>query len=393
MTFGLYIHIPYCLQKCHYCDFTTFSLEHRLKMDSYVELLLSELRQRARDIPAKTISSIYFGGGTPSLLPTKDILTLLSELDNLGFEKLPGLEVSIEINPGTIDQQRLDQYLQAGINRFSVGVQTFRNDLLQLSGREHDVKASESTLNLLSSNRVNYTMDLLFGLPGQSIADVRQDVETSLQFSPPHVSAYCLTIPEGHFMNKGRATDSAQAEMFDLIEDSLAAAGILRYEISNYAKPGFESQHNLTYWNDQPYWGIGVSAHSYFPDLGRGYGLRFWNSTSSKQYETSIHDQNLQTKFFESFPAEQKECLELHEAMTDYCHTQLRKMQGLSLQKAREKFGAKGVEAIASRAATSGPAGLTEIAEDGFLRLTNKGRKLANLSFLEFTFSAEELRS
>lgn len=362
-------------------------------MKSYAELLMMELRQRRKDIPAKKVSSIYFGGGTPSLLPTKDILALVAELDNLGFEKLSDLEITIEINPGTIDQERLDLYLQAGINRFSVGVQTFRDDFLKAAGREHSSEDSRATLSLLQRNQVNYTMDLLFGLPMQSIADVQADLKALELFQPPHVSAYCLTVPETHYMNRGRAPDSEQARMYDLIESSLAEFGLQRYEISNYARPKFESRHNLTYWNDSAYWGIGVSAHSYFPQWGEGYGMRFWNSTSSREYENSIRQSDLEKSFIQQFPETQKESLKLHEAMTDYCHTQLRKISGLSLDLAEAKFGKRGRDNIASRAATSSAAGLTESTADGFVRLTNKGRNLANLSFLEFTFSAEELTS
>src|SRR5690606_26576573 len=155
-----------------------------------------------------------------------------------------------------------------------------------------------------------YSMDLLFSLPHQSIAGVQQDLDQTLEFSPPHVSAYCLTVPETHFMNQSRAPDAEQVKMFDLIESYLGKGGIQRYEISNYAKPGFESRHNLMYWNDMPYWGIGVSAHSYFPQLGSGQGLRFWNSTSSSKYESQVRQQSPAASFLSQLPAEQTESLQ-----------------------------------------------------------------------------------
>lgn len=394
MSFGLYVHIPYCLQKCHYCDFTTFSMDHRIGMSDYTELLLSELRDRHLDIPYKEIRSIYFGGGTPSLLPTEDILTLLSELDNLGFHKVDNLEVSLEINPGTIDQERLDLYLSAGINRFSLGVQTFDDKLLKASGREHSAADSISSLSLLEKNNVNYTLDLLFGQPNQSVEMLINDLEKLKQFNPPHVSAYNLTVPESHPMNQNRAPDIEQAKMFELIESHLLQLGLHRYEISNYAVPGYESQHNLTYWNDLPYWGIGVSAHSYFPKLGKGnFGIRFWNSPSAGLYEKSLKPKAQSEAFWHSLNSNQVEELKAHEAMTDYCHTQLRKISGFHMSQIEYKFGAELADIIARRVTSAVNAGLLHKSPTGQVQLSDKGRRLANLSFLEFTFLPEDLIS
>ncbi len=392
MSLGLYIHIPYCLQKCHYCDFTTFSMEHRLSMKDYVNLLLTELRNRHEFLPSKQLRSIYFGGGTPSLLPTEDILTLLQELNNLGFTKLPNLEITLEINPGTIDQQRLDQYLSAGINRFSLGVQTFDQKLLKASNREHSAEDSLKDLTLLNKNNVNYTMDLLFGLPNQDTSGLKNDLQQTLEFAPPHVSAYCLTVPETHFMNRDRASDDEQNKMYELIESELAKVGILRYELSNYAKVGFESQHNLTYWNDLAYWGIGISAHSYLPTAGE-YGARFWNSTNSKEYESEAVSENFKREsFWSELPSSRLEILKTHEALTDFCHTQLRKITGLSLKDFDKKFPNQLRELLNERAALAQKLGLADVSSHSIV-LTKKGRFLANKSFLQFTFLPEDLVS
>lgn len=388
----MYIHIPYCLQKCHYCDFTTFSLDHRLSMNEYVDLLLIELRSRHKDVPSKKIHSIYFGGGTPSLLPTEHMLTLLEELDNLCFEKAKDTEITIEINPGTIDQQRLDLYLKLGINRFSVGVQTFNDSLLKLSGREHSAKDSHDTLRLLQKNMVNYSADILFGLPEQSLDQVDHDLNLLVDYKPPHVSAYNLTVPETHLMNKNRAEDSVQAKMFDHIEARLRQHNIIRYELSNYAKPGKESRHNLVYWNDQAYWGLGVSAHSYFPKSGSDYGIRFWNSHSSKDYQASVLKSHKEVDLFSSLDSRNIERLEAHESLTDYCHTQLRKVSGFDLNQIAFKYGAQAMDKVRGRAASAAAAGLV-VFTDPKLRLSPKGRQLANLSFLEFTFLLEDLIS
>ncbi len=354
-------------------------------MARYVQLLVTELHRGAPSCPEKKLSSIYFGGGTPSLLSTDSILTLIKEIANAGFEFLPQMEITIEINPGTIDAQKLDLYLAAGINRFSVGVQTFDEKLLRLCGREHSADDSRSTLQLLSDQGVNYSFDLLFGLPGQSLSDLAIDLDELARFSPPHVSLYNLTVPQQHFMNLNRANDETQADMFDLIDQRLSREGIFRYELSNFAKSGNESQHNLLYWSDLGYWGLGVSAHSYFPSKGP-FGTRFWNPTSAKQYlEQTQGPAASPDRLPDRLPKRQVEELKVHEAATDFCHTHLRVMRGLSVSQLEKKFPPHVVSVISGRLRQLETTGLLE-ADGAHLRLSATGRPVANQIFLKLTF-------
>lgn len=390
MGFGIYIHVPYCIQKCHYCDFTTFSLNHQIKMSQYTQLVLSEIRTRHKDIPHRQVQSVYFGGGTPSLLPVEDILSILKELANAGFEFSKTIEITIEINPGTIDPQRLDQYKTAGINRFSVGVQTFNDQFLKATGREHSAKQTTQDLALLKSFGVSFSVDLLFGLPKQSLSQLEDDLDEFVSVDPDHLSAYNLTVPSGHPLDQGRATDQTQAKMFEKIAQALQTKNILRYELSNYSKPGKEGQHNSLYWNDGDYWGIGISAHSYFKNLDNKFGIRFWNSPVSSLYQKQL-EQTVDQAFYKSLPKNQFESLAENESLTDYCHTQLRKVKGLSWAGLKAKFGESRMEQVNQRFHLAISKGLVEASTEGF-RLTKHGFNLANQSFLEFTFLPEDLR-
>ncbi len=279
MALSVYVHIPYCLQRCRYCDFTTFEQSEILPPAKYVGQVQEEIRNRRDLWKTKEIKTLYFGGGTPSLVDPKHIVSLKNELSNAGFTFQKNFEGTIEINPATITRQKLETYLEAGINRFSVGAQTFDDQLLAMCGRKHSAEDTRETLKLLREYDLNYSFDLLFALPGQTLAGLQKDLNEVATFDPPHLSAYCLTVPEGHAMSVGRPPEGEQVEMFSTIETSLAKLGLRKYEISNFAKPGYESRHNLAYWNDSAYWGIGLSSHSYNPE---GFGSRFWNTNRSK---------------------------------------------------------------------------------------------------------------
>jgi oxygen-independent coproporphyrinogen-3 oxidase len=229
---------------------------------------------------------------------------------------------------------------------------------------------------------------LLFALPTQNLEEVRLDVATALHFSPAHVSAYCLTVPEGHKLSVGRAPDEEQGEMFELIDRELASGGIYRYEISNFAKPGFESRHNLLYWTDQPYWGIGLSSHSYFPrgfssDDPNDWGRRFWNVRAIKRYEDEMTSSR--PSLLKNQPADLVEHLTRNQALSDFCHTSLRIQRGLEANALRLKFGEpifKSVEKILTDLVASGH---VETTSTGWT-LTAAGRLVANLVFEKLTF-------
>ncbi len=424
MRFGIYVHIPYCVQICPYCDFAKYEIGKVMPPEEYVKVLIDEIRSRSQDVPFRQTDTIYFGGGTPSLLEAPLILSILEALAKEGFVWSRNAEITVEINPGTIDQKKLDQYSAIGINRFSVGAQTFNERLLKIAGRKHSSDETVATLKLLKSSGANYSFDLLFALPTQTAAEVRADVRTALAFSPSHLSAYCLTVPENHPMARGRAIESEQVEMFDLIEQELCGAGIEKYEISNFAKPGSESRHNTLYWTDQPYWGLGVSSHSYFPRESRldwkalaPFGFRFWNPAGLKTYVqqvSQLSQQHLQPQsqqpsrqvlpqpsqqplrlsesfaFLRSLPSDQIEILQENESLTDFCHTSLRFVRGMTTDAARLKFSPRAMTLLFARLEALVQEGLLQPTIDGF-SFTAQGRLVADIAFEKLTFLKGDL--
>jgi oxygen-independent coproporphyrinogen-3 oxidase len=263
MSFGVYIHIPYCIQRCSYCDFSTYVQTEIMPPERYVGLLLEEMKQHSFFQP-QPLDTIYFGGGTPSLIEASLIVSLISELEKRGFGRSPGAEVTIEINPATVDEKKLEVYLQHGINRFSVGAQTFDDRLLKRVKREHNAEQTLQTLKLLKKYDLNFSFDILFALPTQTKDGLLRDLEIAVELGAKHISPYCLTVPSGHPLSKARPSEDDQVEMFNMIRDRLEERGYSQYEISNFAIPGFESRHNNLYWSDDEYWGLGLSAHSYY---------------------------------------------------------------------------------------------------------------------------------
>ena len=407
IALGVYIHIPYCLQICPYCDFTKYELGKILPPEKYISLLIQEIKAKSPAITKRKLNTIYFGGGTPSLLEPSLILSVIDALANEGFIRGESqtssdgfkTEVTIEIDPATVDERKLDLYLDMGVTRFSVGAQTFNERLLKIAGRKHSSQDTVNLLTLLKDRGVNYSFDLLFALPTQTLEELRADIATALAFAPSHISAYCLTVPESHPMAKNRAPDEEQTEMFALIESALAAKNLARYEISNFAKPGFESQHNQLYWTDQAYWGLGVSSHSYFPpkfqntlDKSAPWGTRFWNATTLLQYEKDIAKwaELSSWDLLRDTPEDRIEILELHQSLTDFCHTSLRLKRGLSENALRLKFGTPILNRTREELDKLIANNLVQKTADGWT-MTDQGRLLANLVFEKLTFLPREL--
>ena len=387
MAFGVYIHIPYCIQRCHYCDFTTFEKNRILPPKEYTTLITNEIHSKHLLAPTKKIDTIYFGGGTPSLIDAHFIVAILHALANAGFERSPNCEVTIEINPATVDEQKLQTYLDNGINRFSIGAQTFNDQLLQICGREHSSQQTKDTLSLFKSYGLNYSFDLLFALPQQNINQLHYDLEVVHQFAPQHLSAYCLTVPQGHSMSSNRPLENEQIQMFRLIEQSLKDIGLNKYELSNFAKPNSESRHNLLYWQDQPYLSFGVSAHSYTKNTP--WGERFWNTSNLKEYTTQ-NQSPPRIDHLDSWPSNQQETLECHEALTDFCHTSLRLTKGLQVKDAQNKFGTKLINVIQPKLQELENQGLLLQKSDSWA-LTSAGQDLSNVVFQQLTFVSSDL--
>ncbi len=394
--FGIYIHIPYCLQICPYCDFAKFEIGKIPDPDHYTQLLLSEIRQKHHLVPKNTVTSVYFGGGTPSILTAAQFQLIISELkrhfrDFSGGALGPGStpEITIEINPGNLDEKKLTTLLELGVNRFSVGSQTFDDKLLKDIGRKHSSKETEETLGLLNKYDVNFSMDLLFALPNQTLETLKRDIEESLRFSPKHVSTYYLNVPEKHSLSKDRPDDDTQVKMFEIIESTLEEYSLHRYEISNYAKSGFESKHNLLYWTDQTYWGIGLSSHSFLDQDKTAWGTRFWNPKSYEGYEKYIRELANPNKVSEGLSSEQVEVLEKHQSMTEFCYTSLRKMSGLNIDDFEKKY-ANIPKTLTHELSVLISKGLLH-KEGTVYTLTKEGKILSNLVFERLTFLKEDL--
>ncbi len=381
---GIYIHIPYCLQRCTYCDFATYVYKEILPPDKYIELVKTEIKLRAGIFnPTQkqiSLSTIYFGGGTPSLIPAELIVELISELAKYGFVTGPDTEITIEINPATVDEKKLEVYLSNGVNRFSVGAQTFSDKHLKAVHREHNASQTVQTLSLLKKHNLNFSFDLLFALPHQTLDELKFDVEKSVELGASHISPYCLTVPEGHPLAKDRPLDEEQIEMFDIIHKGLSNTGFHRYEISNYSKPGLESRHNLLYWTDEDYWGLGLSAHSYqrqTPELP--WGQRFWNANNINVYEKEILTQTVRPL------SHQVEQLKKNQSLTDFCHTSLRLENGLDLKKLESKFGSSELFSVLQISERMLEKKLLQ--RNGLqISLTQPGILISNQVFEQFTF-------
>ncbi|AHZ85619.1 radical SAM family heme chaperone HemW [Bdellovibrio bacteriovorus] len=390
MAFGVYIHIPYCIQRCTYCDFATYEQSKILPPDQYVELLFKEIRQKHRYYTPQSLDTIYFGGGTPSLIPANLIVAIIKELGRYGFTTRPDTEITIEINPATVSKEKLKTYLDNGINRFSVGAQTFDDRLLKMVHREHSAKQTLETLDLLRAHGVNFSFDILFALPSQTVEGLRRDVEIAVEQGAKHISPYCLTVPDGHPLSKGRPIDDEQVEMFDIIADELTRKGFQQYEVSNFALPGFESRHNMLYWVDEPYWSLGLSSHSYSKESA--WGTRYWNINSINEYQKQILAFDGQE--FDSpvrhLPSNQVEVLQMHQALTDFCHTSMRLMRGLNVEQLQAKFPQNVSEKVLQIMKNLEQKSWIRF-DNGHWSLTREGLVLSNRVFQELTFLQEDL--
>lgn len=401
MAFGFYFHTPYCIQRCTYCDFATYEKGTVPEPEVYFPALLNELHAKRQLIAPQQLTSIYFGGGTPSLVDPLHLIQILTRLKDYGFTINSSTEVTIEINPATVSEAKLNLYLENGINRFSVGAQTFNDTLLKSVHREHSAEDTRKTLRLLEKYNLNYSFDILFALPKQSLQDLQNDLIELQNFQPKHISPYCLTVPESHPLAKNRAPEGEQIEMFENIHNTLEKYGFYQYEISNYAQPGFESQHNLLYWQDQPYLGIGLSAHSY---LKNNWGSRFWNKSNIKEYLTD-HAKATESFSLQSISQNQIEHLSKAQSLTDFCHTSLRLNTGLDLSALENKFGTDVRRFIKTKLQNPRLASLVEIKKQiesptekanvnqniESYCLTRQGQFISNSIFEFFTFFDKDL--
>ena len=284
---SLYVHLPWCVRKCPYCDFNSHALKGELPAEEYVQALISDLEA---DLPltwGRVVQSVYFGGGTPSLFPARAIDEFLSAL-RARVDVRPGAEVTLEANPGTIEHDDFTAYRQAGINRVSLGVQSFDDGMLQRLGRIHRSAEVEGSLQALADSGItNFNIDLMYALPGQSSAQAERDVRAAIEAGPGHISCYQLTLEP----NTAFAADPPALPGIDVAWDmqqagseALRSAGYARYEISAYARPGSECAHNLNYWTYGDFLAIGAGAHGKITMAAEDRVLRYAKHRHPRQY-------------------------------------------------------------------------------------------------------------
>jgi oxygen-independent coproporphyrinogen-3 oxidase len=325
---GIYIHVPFCKQACHYCDFH-FSTSLKLK-DDFLKALQREMVLRSSEIN-EDINTIYFGGGTPSLLNTNEISSILNSLSRC-FHIAETTEITLEANPDDLNQKKLKELFAAGVNRLSVGIQSLNDNSLKWMNRAHDSSEARACLELAQSTGFqNISIDLIYGLPGLSLKEWEDELKEAFSYNIQHVSAYCLTVEPntalGHWVKKGKekpVDDEAVNNQFQLLIELAEQHGLEQYEVSNFGKSGFYSQHNTSYWHGIPYLGLGPSAHSYIE------GKRSWNIANNARYIRSIGDGKLPIS---------TEVLSKHDLTNEYIMTGLRTKWGIDLERLKNQFG------------------------------------------------------
>jgi len=381
--FSLYVHIPYCVSKCPYCDFNSHVVPD-IPEANYTEALILELNHYARmnHWRARSVQTIFFGGGTPSTFQPSSIARILESV-NVLFPIDSDCEITLEANPGTVESANFAGYRSFGVNRISVGVQSFQPHLLKFLGRVHSADEAVKALHVIGdAGFENFSLDLIYANPGQTLRDLENDLDTALGFQSPHLSAYNLTIEEGtpfhHEYRSGRISllsEDQEIAMGELIERRLSDAGLQRYEISNYARPGFHSRHNVNYWQSGDYLGIGAGAHSHKRVANDGiYGRRWWNEKNPARYMSKISESGQAVT-----DAEESD---LTRATGEYMFSGLRLTEGVSLRAFSTRFGNNMLELYP---AISGwiSEGLMERHGDR-LRLTQRGLMVANSIFVHF---------
>lgn len=376
---AIYVHIPFCVQKCRYCDFLS-GPAHLDKMDEYINMLLVEMEQYGELVKAYKIRSIFLGGGTPSILSVHQIKRVMGGLQKLvGDRMIPDAEVTIESNPGTLTEEKLRAYLESGINRISMGLQSTFDEELKNLGRIHTFEGFLEGYSLArKAGFKNINVDLMSGLPNQTLHKWETTLKRVIALEPEHISAYGLIIEEGTEFEKVYGTEAGEMElpgeeldrlMYQRTKETLKEAGYERYEISNYAKPGFESRHNCTYWTGVSYLGIGLGASSLLRKK------RYRNEENMRYYLEKLSE-NKTVKNLE-------EELDKADEMEEFMILGLRMMKGVQKKEFEKRFG-QTVEAVYGEAIEK-LIQLKMLAETGDrLYLTEQGINVSNEVFTNF---------
>ncbi len=375
---GIYIHIPFCKSKCYYCDFISYTNKENY-IEEYIKNIIEELKQY--DLSNYNITTIYIGGGTPSFINEKYIVQLLRNLktklsnNQTNFENM---EITIEINPGTITKNKIEQYKKAGINRVSIGLQSTDNDLLKQIGRIHTYEEFLEAYEIIKeAGFENINIDLMIGLPNQTIQMLKTTLEEIKKLNPAHISVYSLIVEENtkieKMIEKGELQlpdENSERQMYWYVKNTLELNGYKHYEISNFAKEGKQSKHNLNCWEQKEYIGLGASAHSYLNNV------RYSNSALSNSDFTNEENWNFNNKTIEEQQTSQDQ-------KREYMLLGLRKIDGVSINQFKQKFIENPIYLFRKEIQKLVEEKLIEVDGDN-IHLTNKGLDLANLVWEEF---------
>lgn len=370
---GIYVHIPFCKQKCYYCDFVSYCNKDD-KIEPYIKALIKEIE--IQNIKSN-INTIYIGGGTPSYIDSKYITAIINEIKKKNV--VENAEITIEVNPGTVTKEKLEEYKSVGINRISMGLQTTSNKLLKQIGRIHDYDEFLEAYNMTREvGFTNINVDLILGLPNQRIKDLKNSLDEVINLKPEHISVYSLIVedetPIKAQIDNGilqLPDEETERNMYWYVKNTLELNGYKHYEISNFAKNGYESKHNMNCWNQDEYIGFGVSAHSY-RDI-----TRYSNTDNINEYIRNIKNNSLEKNRIIH------EVQKLEDTEKEFMLLGLRKIEGINISEFKERFGDNPIYLYRNELKKLSDENLIKVDEDS-IRLTNKGIDLANIVWEEF---------
>ena len=370
---GIYVHIPFCKQKCYYCDFVSYCTKDNL-IEDYVKAVEKEIE--LKNIKS-TITTIYIGGGTPSYIDSNYIKEIVNKIFEKNVSK--EAEITIEVNPGTVTFEKLKDYKDCGINRLSIGLQSTQDELLKKIGRIHNFEEFLNTYKMAKKiGFKNINIDLMIGLPGQRISDLKDSLEKVVKLKPKHISVYSLIVEEGtpisEKIQKGELKlldEETERNMYWYVKNTLELNGYIHYEISNFAKKGYYSKHNMNCWEQKEYLGIGSAAHSY-RDI-----TRYSNTTNVEEYIKNVKQNKLERNRI--IHEIQKE----DDTKKEFMLLGLRKIEGIKISDFKNKFGDNPIYLYRTELNKLVEEKLI-IVDDDNIRLTNKGIDLANLVWEEF---------
>ena len=376
-TLSLYVHIPFCNSKCSYCSFVSVvgSEDDKKK---YFNDLLAEIKQKSKEYRAfYSVTSIYIGGGTPSCLDYYFVRDLLSFIYK-NFAVKNSAEITIEINPNSVDKTKIREYILAGVNRFSIGLQSTTPKILKAMGRTHNVEDFLRTISIIREYGIkNISADIIIGYPGQKLSDVKETINFLIRNQIPHISAYMLSVEEGTPLkalvdggNLGLPKEDLVVDMYNTVYETLLKNGYDRYEFSNFSKPTFESYHNQVYWKRKDYIGVGLAAHSYIQ------GTRFANTENIVEYNHKIQVLN-------ESPVVVSKNLTVEEQKEEAVMLSLRTTAGLDLDEYKEEFGENFLAKRKDKIATLIKNGFLKLTSTNKLVCTNKGFLVLNQIILE----------